>query len=125
MADLLLKDFIDFSAKRIDELKEFKNPILEAGDGPLSKLFLNQIVNRYASPLIPDDVKTEAHEAQLAIIESFKDGILTEKEKENIALQLVDIPEKIVEKANLNEGVAQMVRAAFQFIDGVLKEVIK
>lgn len=125
MEKLLLKEFIDFTAEKVDALKDFKNPLIEAMDGPGTKLFLSQVVNRYVSPLIPDDVKIESYEAQQAVIDAYKDGVLTEQEKEEIAMQLADIPEKVIERANLNEGVKQIIKSAFMFIDGVLKEVIK
>ena len=125
MTDFLLKDFVDFAGEKVDDLKKFKNPLWEAIDGPGTKLFLNQVVNRYVSPLIPEDVKLESQEAQVAVIEAYKDGVLTEEEKENIAIQLADIPEKIIERADLNPGVQQMVKSAFMFIDGVIKELIK
>jgi hypothetical protein len=125
MTDFLLKEFVDFAGEKVDDLKKFRNPLLEAIDGPGTKLFLNQVVNRYVSPLIPEEVKLESHEAQMAVVEAYKDSVLTEEEKEDIAIQLADIPEKIIERVDLNPGVQQMVKATFDFIDGVLKEVIK
>lgn len=65
--DLFLKNHIEWGAKEVDRFVEFDNKtiltrVIEAVDGPGAKIGLNQI-NKYVSPLIPDELKVPIHAA--------------------------------------------------------------
>lgn len=123
---LIFKDnHIEVYGEGIDKLKKFKNPFAEALDGPGSRFLMRNVINPYLSPLIPDPIKVETHEAMDAHINAMEDGVYTEEEKERIAKEFSDIPEKIILRADLSESNKKIIKGVFGLIDGVMEEVIK
>ena len=122
--ELLLKNHIEFGAKFIDKAYEFDNVVAEAADGPVAKFSLVQ-TSKFLSPKIEDDIKKEVHDVMDSIILGLEDNTLDEAEKEKIASELLDIPELIISKSKLSEGVKGIIKGLFYTLDGIIKEVIK
>lgn len=112
---LLRPQDIKWGAKKLDELKEFKNVIVEAADGLFANVLLSY-GNKLASPHIPDELKDEIH----AVLDQVEEGDSSEA-----AQEAVDLLESLVYTIDkLTPGSKEIIVSVLGIFRGVLLTVI-
>jgi hypothetical protein len=107
---LLNKNHIDFLAEKLDNLKDFENPIIEGLDGPVAKLSINYL-NKLGSPYIPDAVKPDLQAALDQVVEGDYSEAIDE------AFDAVYVA---IESTELKPGQKELIESLLKIIESVL-----